>query len=106
MVDIQSERIIGAARDLLKAYGYFVDNLWHVDDIYFLCEQGGYERISQEEAMSVFDRANAQFDGEYGINWPQLERALASLKQEQLAGNERCTQLSKSVHPPGAAPVR
>lgn len=75
-MDVQSERIIAAARAVLKAYGYFVDNLWHADDINFLCEEAGLRRLSLEEAMEVFDLANAQFDGEVGLSWPQLQKAL------------------------------
>lgn len=82
-MDTQSERIIEAARDILKAHGYFVDNLWHIQDINFLCEQNKFETLSQEEAMTVFDIANAQFDGEFGICWPQLEKALTTYMQQR-----------------------
>ncbi len=71
-------QIIESARELLKAYGYFVDNLWHVDDVHFLCEQKKLPKISNEEAMEVFIIANEQFDGENGLCWPQLEKALNS----------------------------
>ncbi len=82
-MDTQSTRIISAARDVLKTYGYFVDNLWHADDINFLCEQNGYPKLGAEEAMAVFEIANEQFDGEYGISWPQLEKALQTWLQRQ-----------------------
>lgn len=89
-MDIQSERLISAARDVLKASGYFVDNLWHVNDINFLCEQQGLPRLSVEEAQSVFDIANAQFDGEFGINWPQLEKALATYVERKETMRQMC----------------
>lgn len=80
---MQSERIISAARDVLKAHGYFVDNLWHAKDINFLCEQAGYGMLNPEETATVFDIANQQFDGEYGISWPQLEKALKTYMQRK-----------------------
>lgn len=75
-MDHQATKIIEFARDVLKAHGYFVDNLWHVTDIHFICEQHGMERLSDEDAMEVFCIANEQFDGEIGLSWPQLERAV------------------------------
>jgi hypothetical protein len=78
-----STQLITAARDVLKAHGYFVDNLWHVNDVHFLCRQHDYPPLSLEDAMKVFDLANEQFDGEYGICWPQLEKALHGFMQRQ-----------------------
>ena len=69
-------KVMEAARELLKVGGYFVDNLWHVDDVHFICEQLQLPSISHEEAMEVFVIANTQFDGETGISWPELEKAL------------------------------
>lgn len=86
----QSTRIISAAREILKSYGYFVDNLWHINDIGFLCEQRGLPRLPPEEAYTVFDIANAQFDGEHGINWPQLEQALTLYLEQRQALSELC----------------
>lgn len=71
------------ARSILKSQGYFVDKLWHCNDIYFLCEQIGVPAITQAEAETVFAIANEQFDGEYGINWPQLEKALNTYLQRK-----------------------
>jgi len=68
--------MIEAARDLLRNSGYFMDNLWHVDDVRFICEQQDLPRPSDDEAMEVFKIANAQFDGESGMSWPQLEKAV------------------------------
>lgn len=69
-------RMTEAARELLKSLGYFVENLWHVDDVHFICEQSELPRLADEEAMEVFAIANEQFDGETGLSWPQLEKAL------------------------------
>lgn len=69
-------RIMDAAKHLLKAGGYFVDTLWHVDDVRFICEQMQLPALSDEEAMEVFVVAHEQFDGEHGISWPQLQKAL------------------------------
>jgi hypothetical protein len=90
----QSEtKLIEAARELLEAYGYFVDNLWHVRDIQFICEQHNLLQITNEEALEVFQIANEQFEGDTGISWPKLEKALHTfLKRKTLLtmceGNE------------------
>lgn len=87
-MDSKSTRIIEAARELLKHYGYFVDNLWHVDDVHFICEQHDLEKISDQEAMEIFTIAHAQFDGEHGISWPQLEKALHTFFKRKAALKE------------------
>jgi hypothetical protein len=71
-----SNKIIEVAKELLRQFGYFVDNLWHVDDVHFICDQKELPRISDAEAMEVFVIAKEQFDGEHGISWPQLDKAL------------------------------
>lgn len=88
-MDDQTNKIINAARELLRMYGYHMDHLWHVDDVHFLCEQHGYSKLSDAEAMDVFAVADQQFDGEYGISWPRLEKALVTyLKREELLKKE------------------
>lgn len=72
----QDIKTIENARELLKAYGYFVDNLWHVDDIHFICEQKNLPALTNNEAMEVFIIANEQFEGETGLCWSQLENAV------------------------------
>jgi hypothetical protein len=89
---LPATKIIEATRELLKAFGYFVDNLWHVDDVHFICEQQGFLRLSDEEAMEVFHIANLQFDGETGVSWPQLERALRTYLQRQIVMADMCMQ--------------
>lgn len=64
------------ARELLKEHGYFVDNLWHIDDIHFICQQNNLPILTNKEAMEVFVIANEQFEGQTGLCWPQLEMAV------------------------------
>jgi hypothetical protein len=47
-----------------------------VQDIHFICQQNDFPKITDEEAMEIFKIAHEQFDGEHGISWPQLEKAL------------------------------
>jgi hypothetical protein len=82
-MQFQPTKIIEAARELLRACGYFVDNLWHVDDIHFMCEQLQLPNINDEEAMEIFTIANQQFEGETGISWPKLEEALKLFLQRK-----------------------
>ncbi|NBX02954.1 MAG: hypothetical protein EBR02_02585 [Alphaproteobacteria bacterium] len=79
----KSNKIIEAATELLSSFGYYVGNLWHVDDIHFICEQNQYPKLSDIEAKSVFAIANEQFDGEAGLSWPQLEKALLCYYQRE-----------------------
>ena len=72
----KSEKIIEAARELLSSFGYHVANLWHVDDIHFICEQNALPKINDAEAKEVFAIASEQFDGDAGLCWPKLEEAL------------------------------
>jgi len=72
----KTTKIIEATRELLKTFGYFTDNLWHVDDVHFICEQKHFPKLSDDEAMEIFVIAGQQFDGETGISWPQLEKAI------------------------------
>jgi hypothetical protein len=89
-MDTHATKIIEATRELLKSFGYFVDNLWHVKDVHFICEQQELPKITDEEAMEVFVIANRQFDGETGISWPQLEKALHMHLQRKRALNAPC----------------
>lgn len=71
-------KLVEMAREILRSEGYFVDNLWHVDDVHLICDDKGYPKLSNEEAMEILKTANENFEGEFGVNWPQLERAVAS----------------------------
>ncbi len=89
----QTTKIVTAAKGLLKACGYFADNLWHIDDVHFICEQLELPAINDDEAMDVFAIASEQFEGETGISWPKLEEALKQFLQRKQAIN---TMLEKS----------
>jgi hypothetical protein len=69
-------KLIRTAKELLKSFGYFVDHLWHVRDIHFICEQNNIMQLTDQEAMEIFEIANEQLDGEVGLSWPHLEQAL------------------------------
>lgn len=86
----RDNKLIEAARELLKACGYFVDNLWHVNDIHFICEQNNIARLSDDEAMEVFQIAKEQFDGETGLCWPRLESALQTYLRRKVALDTIC----------------
>lgn len=86
----KSIKITEAARELLKSFGYFVDNMWHVDDVHFICEQRELPQISDAEAMEVFHIAHQQFDGEMGLSWPQLEKALMTYLHRKVMLNTLC----------------
>jgi hypothetical protein len=66
-----------------RAHGYFTGSLWHIADVHFICEQNDLQKLSDEEAMEVFAVASEQFDGDVGISWPQLERAVRSYLQRK-----------------------
>lgn len=89
-MNLNTTKVIEATRDLLKAFGYFVDNLWHVDDIHFICEQQELPKITDDEAMEIFLIANQQFDGETGISWPQLEQSVHIYLQRKNVLNKAC----------------
>lgn len=91
-------KTIEIAKELLRAHGYFVDNLWHVDDIHFICEQKGIAVLSNSEAMEVFIIANEQFEGETGLGWPQLENALnCYVRRKSLLQNNKVNEENISL---------
>jgi hypothetical protein len=69
------QKFIHAAREIMRSEGYFVENLWHVDDVHFLCEQRGWPQLRHEEAMGVFVVFNELFEGDQGLTWDKLEKA-------------------------------
>lgn len=86
----KSEKIIEAARELLSSFGYYVANLWHIDDVHFICEQNQLPKLTDEEARDVFKIANEQFDGETGLSWPQLEKAVYTHLRRRLIESDLC----------------
>ena len=83
-------KFIESAKDILTSYGYFMEHLWHVDDIHFLCVQRGWPTLNHEEAMSVFVIFSELYDGELGMTWAKLEQAV----QVYLAQSGRIAQMS------------
>ncbi|MDX1975893.1 MAG: hypothetical protein SFT92_09510 [Rickettsiales bacterium] len=81
-------KIADAARDILRLYGYYVDNLWHVEDVHFICEQHNLPQLTNQEAMKIFSIVAEQFDGDAGISWPQLERAVHTYTQRKAAARK------------------
>jgi len=92
----KATKVIEATRELLRTFGYFTDNLWHIDDIHFICEQKDLPKIDDEEAMEIFAIANQQFDGETGISWPQLEKAINTYLQRKALLRSMCEGTQKS----------
>jgi hypothetical protein len=95
-MDKETADIVNAAKALLRSAGYCMDNLWHVDDVHFICEQQNLPKVSDTEAMEVFTIVAKQFDGETGISWPQLEKALRAYLQRKTIlkrVNDECLQL-------------
>jgi hypothetical protein len=89
-MDELENKIVTTARELLKLYGYYVDNLWHVHDVHFICEQNNIAQINDKEALEVFEIASEQFDGETGISWPKLEKALYTFLQRKTVLDMLC----------------
>lgn len=85
-------KIVDAARELLKAFGYFVDNLWHVRDVHFICEQNNILPLTDHEAMNVLEIANSQLEGEEGLSWPRLEKAVHVFLNRKAADIKRYSQ--------------
>lgn len=84
----ENVNLIQAARNLLQSAGYYVDHLWHTNDVQFICEQLNMQKLAEEEVAQVFSIASEYFDGETGISWPQLERALHVFQQRRQAVQE------------------
>ena len=54
------EKEIEKAREVLREAGYYVDNLWHIDDVRTL-----FENVTDEEAQEILDKSfqnEATFD--------------------------------------------
>lgn len=71
-----NDPMVEAAKNILKLAGYYTEKLWHADDIRFICEQLELPKLEDKEVEAVFVIVGSLFDGESGISWPQLERAI------------------------------
>jgi len=80
-----------SAKNVLISYGYFMEHLWHVDDVHFLCEQRGWPELNREEAKSIFIIFSELYDGELGMTWAKLEQAT----QVYLAQSGRIAQMAQ-----------
>lgn len=82
------QRFVAAAKDILKTAGYYTDKLWHASDVHFLCEQLEIPPLQDHEISEIFTICGQLFDGDVGLNWPQLERALQVYLQRQPTLNQ------------------
>lgn len=85
------KKLVESALELLRSAGYYVDKLWHADDVHFICEQLGIERLDDGQVQQVFEILSESFDGETGISWPQLEQAIQLFMQRQRALRAMCS---------------
>ena len=87
----QMTKLAGLSKDFLRSHGYFTENMWHIEDVHFLCSEKNYPFLSDAEAMQVFYFASSNFEGEYGLNWKKLAMALDSyMERKNLLTNLEC----------------
>ena len=61
------EKEIEKAREVLREAGYYVDNLWHIDDVRTL-----FENVTDEQAQEILD-ASLQNDATFDQIWLAIE---------------------------------
>jgi hypothetical protein len=66
---------IDHARDILKSYGFYVDNLWHIADV-----KNWYE-CADDEAYDILANAMKN-EATYSQIWMSIEYAIESKKEE------------------------
>lgn len=73
----QEHQAISEAKQLLKQYGYFTDNLWHIDDVYekFDCNEDAAQDILKNALTN-----EATFDQ----IWFAIDNAISSHQNPQL----------------------
>lgn len=81
----QNDPMIDAAINVLRTAGYYTEKLWHADDVRFICEQLELPQLQRHEVETIFEIVGNLFDGETGISWPQLERAVHVFFQKKQA---------------------
>jgi hypothetical protein len=73
-MDIRTQqREIDNAREILKHYGYYVDNLWHIEDVF------PKHDCSDEEAYQILDDA-MQNEATYSQIWMSIDYAIENKK--------------------------
>lgn len=77
-----SKRKEQEAMDYLRKQGYFVQNLWQVDDVHSICKQENYPKLSDKEIIEFFDFVGNKFDPEIGITWMILRDYLEMFVNE------------------------
>ena len=59
---------IEKAREVLREAGYYVDNLWHIEDVRTL-----FENVTDEEALEILD-ASFQNDATFDQIWFAIDQ--------------------------------
>jgi hypothetical protein len=70
---IEQQREIDNARSVLKSYGYYVENLWHIDDV------KGIHDCTDDEAYDILDEA-MQNEATYQQIWMSIDYAIDKVK--------------------------
>lgn len=70
---IEQQREIDNARAVLKICGYYVENLWHIDDV------KGLHDCSDDDAYDILDEA-MQNDATYQQIWMSIDYAIDKVK--------------------------
>lgn len=69
-MDIRNQqREIDNARAVLRTYGYYVENLWHIEDVF------PKHDCSDEEAYDILDHA-LQNEATYSQIWMSIDNAI------------------------------
>ena len=64
------EKEIEKAREVLREAGYYVDNLWHIDDV-----KGLFKNVTDGEAYDILDQA-FQNEATYSQIWMAIDFAI------------------------------
>lgn len=66
----QQQSEIDNAIDLLKSYGYYVNNLWHIDDVKYKF------KCSDEDAYEILENA-MENDATYEQIWLSIDSSIS-----------------------------
>lgn len=61
-----------SSRAYLRNKGYFVQNLWHIDDVKEICKQNYLPILTDKQAIEFFDYVGDDFNAEVGVSWETL----------------------------------